>query len=150
LRFFSIRRSFERSNLSAYIEADLTQKLTICTTCKFSKESAFDRNGKTGGETLRNKLEILRDKRGTRLNIVGHECLWACKHSCAVLLEDEKRTGYLAGYFAPEDNDAQSILDWCEAHDRTEDGNVPFVEWPHGMRGHFIARIPGKDAAKTS
>jgi len=126
----------------------LTQKLTVCTTCKFSKESAYDKDGRTGGELLRNLLEDSRGVRGLSLDIVGHECLWACKHSCAVLLEDEKRTGYLAGYFSPEDKDAQAILDWCEAHERTEDGNVPFIEWPQGMRGHFIARIPGKAEAK--
>lgn len=126
----------------------MTQKLTVCTTCKFSKESAYDKDGRTGGELLRNLLEDSRSVRGLSLDIVGHECLWACKHSCAVLLEDEKRTGYLAGYFSPEDKDAQAILDWCEAHDRTEDGNVPFIEWPQGMRGHFIARIPGKAEAK--
>jgi len=130
--------------MSNLFEMILTQKLTVCTTCKFSKEKAFDENGRSGGETLWDKLKLLRDQRGTRLNIVGHECLWACKHSCAVLLEDEQRTGYLAGYFTPEDNDATAILDWCEAHDRTKDGNVPFIEWPQGMRGHFIARIPGK------
>lgn len=126
----------------------MTQKLTVCTTCKFSKESAYDNDGRTGGELLRNLLEDSRSVRGLSLDIVGHECLWACKHSCAVLLEDEKRTGYLAGYFSPEDKDAQAILDWCEAHDRTEDGNVPFIEWPQGMRGHFIARIPRKAEAK--
>ena len=126
----------------------MTQKLTVCTTCKFSKESAYDKDGRTGGELLRNLLEDSRSVRGLSLDIVGHECLWACKHSCAVLLEDEKRTGYLAGYFSPEDKDAQAILDWCEAHDRTGDGNVPFIEWPQGMRGHFIARIPGKAEAK--
>ena len=126
----------------------MTQKLTVCTTCKFSKESAYDKDGRTGGELLRNLLEDSRSVRGLSLDIVGHECLWACKHSCAVLLEDEKRTGYLAGYFSPEDKDAQAILDWCEAHERTEDGNVPFIEWPQGMRGHFIARIPGKAEAK--
>lgn len=126
----------------------MTQKLTVCTTCKFSKESAYDKDGRTGGELLWNLLEDSRSVRGLSLDIVGHECLWACKHSCAVLLEDEKRTGYLAGYFSPGDKDAQAILDWCEAHDRTEDGNVPFIEWPQGMRGHFIARIPGKAEAK--
>jgi len=122
----------------------LTQKLTICTTCKFARDQAYDANGRTGGEILRDKLIQMQDERETSLRIVGHECLWACKHSCAVLLEDEKRTGYLAGYFGPEDEDAAAILDWCEAHDRTNDGNVPFIEWPQGMRGHFIARIPGK------
>lgn len=126
----------------------MTQKLTVCTTCKFSKESAYDKDSRTGGELLRNRLQELCNIRGHSLDIVGHECLWACKHSCAVLLEDDKRTGYLAGYFAPEDKDAEAILSWCEAHDRTEDGNVPFIEWPQGMRGHFIARIPGKAETK--
>ena len=138
-----------RSSLTNIFEFALTQKLTVCTTCKFSKEHAYNANGETSGEILLKSLETLRDKRETRLKIVGHECLWACKHSCTVLLEDEKRTGYLAGYFSPEDKDAEAILDWCAAHDKTEDGNVPFIEWPQGMRGHFIARIPGKAEGET-
>lgn len=94
---------------------------------------------------MRDKLIQKRNERGQRLEIVGHECLWACKHSCAILLEDKVRTGYLGGYFAPEDSDADAVLDWCAAHAKTSDGNVPFIEWPQGMRGHFIARIPKND-----
>ena len=58
------------------------------------------------------------------------------------MLQDDEKTGYLAGDFEPEDKDALAILDWCDAHKRSNDGAVPFAEWPKGIRGHFIARIP--------
>lgn len=96
------------------------------------------------------KLQELKNRSGADLEIVGHECLWACKHSCAALLEDPERTGYLAGHFEPTTEDAHSLLDWCIAHDNTKDGNVPFINWPQGMRGHFIARIPAHSEGKKS
>lgn len=120
----------------------MTQKLTVCTTCKFSAETAFDKNGKTGGETLKECLDLLAERRNQKIEIKGHECLWACKHSCTILLEDQTRTGYLAGNFKPDEESAEAILDWCAAHAKSEDGSVPFIEWPQGMRGHFIARLP--------
>ncbi len=37
---------------------------------------------------------------------------------------------------------AEAILAWFDLHGESERGEVPFRAWPHGMRGHFIARLP--------
>ena len=120
----------------------MSQTLIVCTTCKFSKETAFSPAGKTGGKLLREKIEEIQTSRKTGRKVVGHECLWACNHSCTIMLQDKNKTGYLAGYFEPTDDAAEAIVDWCDAHEKSDDGAVPFAEWPQGMRGHFIARIP--------
>lgn len=104
--------------------------------------SAFNEKGETGGELLANMVEAERDKRQMELRIVRHACLWSCKQSCAIQLQDENRTGYHAGGFTPDQPTASAILDWAAAHQRTANGEVPFAEWPDAMKGHFIARLP--------
>ena len=37
---------------------------------------------------------------------------------------------------------AEAIVDWFDLHGASEDGWVSFRQWPDGMRGHFIARMP--------
>jgi predicted metal-binding protein len=116
--------------------------LTVCVTCKFAEGQAFDANGTTGGELLAAAIEDGAAHRRGAPQVVRHECLWACAHSCAVLIESRGRTGYLAGRFAPDAAAAEALLDWSEAYGQTPDGEVPYARWPQGMKGHFIARIP--------
>ncbi|AVX05647.1 hypothetical protein MXMO3_03141 [Maritalea myrionectae] len=116
--------------------------LFICSTCKFSSTSAFNDKGETGGELLANLVEAERDNRQMELKIVRHPCLWSCKQSCAIQLQDDEKIGYHAGGFTPDQPTAEAIIDWAAAHQRTPDGEVPFAEWPRAMMGHFIARLP--------
>ena len=108
----------------------------------FERNSLFAWGQNRRRSYLREKIEEIQTSRKTGRKVVGHECLWACKHSCTIMLQDENKTGYLAGYFEPTDDAAEAIVDWCDAHEKSDDGAVPFAEWPQGMRGHFIARIP--------
>ncbi len=91
---------------------------------------------------LARHIEGARARRHMNIEIVQHPCLWSCKQSCAIQLQDENRTGYHAGGFSPDLPTAEAILDWVAAHERTVDGDVPFAEWPAAMKGHFIARLP--------
>ena len=116
--------------------------LTVCTSCKFTDGLAFDAQGRTGGGLLAEALEIGARSRNDGPRIVRHECLWACTKSCTVLIESPRRTGYLAGRLAPDAASAQALLDWSESYGQTTDGQVPYAQWPQGMKGHFIARIP--------
>ena len=43
----------------------------------------------------------------------------------------------------PERESAEAIIAWFDLHGGSEAGWVPFRQWPDGMRGHFIARLPG-------
>ncbi|MCF4097440.1 DUF1636 family protein [Maritalea mediterranea] len=120
----------------------MAPRLIICSTCKFSPTSAFNEKGETGGELLADLVEAECDRQGMSLDIVRHPCLWSCKQSCAIQLQDDERTGYHAGGFTPDQPTAAAIIDWVFAHQRTTDGDVPFAEWPQAMLGHFIARLP--------
>lgn len=120
----------------------MSVRLTVCATCKLAPDAAFDARGRTGGELLAAALAGGIAARGAAVTVAPHDCLWACREHCVVLVEGTGRTGYLAGRFAPDAGAAAAILDWCAAYAATADGQVPYEAWPKGMMGHFIARIP--------
>jgi predicted metal-binding protein len=37
---------------------------------------------------------------------------------------------------------ARAILDYALHHAASEEGRVPFRDWPQGVKGHFIVRVP--------
>jgi len=121
----------------------MTTELTVCVVCKYSPDSAFDARGRTGGELLLAAIKMAVGNRGLDVELIAQECLWACRHSCSVLVQSAGRTGYLAGRFEPDAAAAEAILDWCQAYGESG-GQVPFEHWPEGMKGHFIARIPAR------
>lgn len=122
-------------------------EITVCTTCKYAPAAAFDAPGRTGGEILASALEAAAGNRRGALRIVRHECLWACRDSCAVLIQAAGKTGYLAGRFEPGAAAAEAIAAWAEAYAQSADGTVPYPMWPEAMKGHFIARIPASGEA---
>lgn len=116
--------------------------VTVCTTCKYARDAAFDPAGRTGGEILAAALEAEAGNQSGAVGITRHECLWACRQSCAVLIQSPGKTGYLAGRFEAGPEAAEAILRWAAAYAGSADGTVPYPLWPEGMKGHFIARIP--------
>ena len=118
--------------------------LTICTTCKFAPDRPFDPLGRTGGRLLAEAVEAAAGNRAAPPDIVRQECLWACARSCAILIEGDGGTGYVAGGFEPNAAAADAILDWISAYAESDDGSVRYARWPAGMKGHFIARIPAR------
>ena len=58
------------------------------------------------------------------------------------MIQDDARFSYVTGGNTPNEEQAEAILQWFDAHGETDDGQVPFKLWPQKMRGHFIARIP--------
>lgn len=119
----------------------MARKIIVCQTCKFTAESKLDDNGVTGGEHLTKHLEdVLKDR--DDVEIQKQDCLWACSDHCNVVLSDSERFSYLAGRFEPKRDAAEAIVEWFDKHGESNTGQVPFRQWPDGMRGHFIARIP--------
>lgn len=116
--------------------------ITVCTSCKAGDDNAPDAEGRCGGERLAAILEIEAGNRTGAPRIIRHECLWACTQSCTVLIEAGGKTGYLAGRFVPDRASAEALFAWAEAYEQSPDGSVRYRDWPEGIKGHFIARIP--------
>ncbi|MCW6529140.1 DUF1636 domain-containing protein [Sphingomonas sp. MMSM20] len=69
-------------------------------------------------------------------------CLFACRESCTVHLRAPGKIGYVLGRFDPTDEAARAILDYARAYAASEWGQVPYRDWPEGVKGHFITRTP--------
>ena len=69
-------------------------------------------------------------------------CLFACSDFCTIHLRAPGKVGYVLGRFEPGEAAARAILDYAARYAETEFGQVPFKEWPQGVKGHFITRTP--------
>ena len=122
------------------------RSLVFCTTCKHAPDQKIDEDGKTGGEVLIERVrEVLSSQGRDDIQIAQQECLWSCKRHCNVWFRDTERFSYIAGDFEPTSDAAEAIVAWFDLHGESELGTVPFRQWPDGMRGHFIARMPPEE-----
>lgn len=115
----------------------MSVRLTVCRTCRRLEPAPGG-----DGELLLALLVERAARAATPIVVRGWECLWACSQSCALLVQAEGKTGYLAGDFAPDEAAAEAIVDWCIALAASHGGDVPFGALPESMKGHFIARLP--------
>ena len=119
------------------------RRLVICTTCKFSETAKFAPDGRTGGEILLAEVRAVLARAGrSDVPVEPQVCLWNCTRPCSVVLQDEARFSYVTGSNTPDASQAEALIQWFDLHGQTQDGSVPFKQWPQLMRGHFIARIP--------
>ena len=125
------------------------RRLVLCTTCKFSADSKFAPDGRTGGEILIAALRKVLNQQGRNdVTLEMQACLWNCTRPCSVVIQDDARFSYVTGGNTPNEEQAEAILQWFDAHGETDDGQVPFKLWPQKMRGHFIARIPPQNSGE--
>ncbi len=125
----------------------MTARLVVCTTCRFSSEEPVDAAGLTGGQLLFNAVEAaVAAVDAGQLRVEPQACLWACSSHCSVYLSQPGKPAYLAGRFAPTGLDAQAIIDFACLYAGSPEGAVPYRDWPEGVKGHFIARLPAHSA----
>jgi predicted metal-binding protein len=116
--------------------------LIVCNTCRFSAEAREDAKGVRGGARL---VEALRqaqagDARVAGLAVEEMPCLFNCTQHCSVHLRAPGKIGYVLGRFEPTADSAQALLAYAAAYIASEEGLVPYRQWPEGVKGHFIVR----------
>lgn len=117
----------------------MTTWISICDTCK--REDWADRApGETDGETLAALVEPLAAARG--LNTRRVSCLMGCTHGCNVAVQAAGKLCYTIGRFEPDAEAAAAIVDWAALHADSDTGQVPYRQWPQGVKGHFVTRHP--------
>jgi predicted metal-binding protein len=118
--------------------------VVACNTCRFSAEARDDAQGARGGARLVAALHEVQRSDPRYAGVAVHEmpCLFACSDHCTVHIRAPGKVGYVLGRFTPDVEAAQAILDYAVAHSASEEGRVPFREWPQGVKGHFIVRVP--------
>ncbi|WP_425053227.1 DUF1636 family protein [Psychromarinibacter sp. S121] len=112
--------------------------VTICETCK--REDWDESAGRTDGDRLAALVEALPCPDGVRVR--RHSCLMGCGKGCNVTVQAKDKLCYTLGDFAPDDESADAILTYAALHAESETGQVPYRQWPQGVKGHFVTRHP--------
>jgi predicted metal-binding protein len=118
--------------------------IVACTTCRLSAEARDDADGVRGGARLVAALRAVQasDPRYDAVSVEEMACLFACAEHCTVHVRAPGKVGYVLGRFTPDEEAARAILDYAVHHAASEEGRVPFRDWPQGVKGHFIVRVP--------
>jgi predicted metal-binding protein len=127
-----------------FVEAPATASLVVCSTCRWSKDQWEDAQGQRGGTALFEALEhVLKTHPAAgRLQLQSMACLFACSSPCTVHIRAPGKMGYLLGGFSPCAQDAEALCDYMAAYVESPTGVVAFADWPEGIMGRFIARLP--------
>ena len=78
------------------------------------------------------------------------QCLMSCQRSCSAAMHEEGKYSYVFGDFLPDLTSAEALLDFVSGYQLSDTGQVPFKEWPQGIKGHFVARIPPIEFATSN
>ena len=113
----------------------------VCDTCRWSAEDKTGPDGRTGGELLAERIERLAAGR-PGLRVRRQSCLMGCERFCNTAVGAPGKLTYVLGMFAPTEESAEAVIEYAGLHADSPTGQVPFKQWPQGVKGHFVARIP--------
>ncbi len=118
----------------------MTTWITICDTCKRADWDETTQS-QTDGEVLAGLIETaaqgVPDLRTRRVS-----CLMGCKSGCNVAVQGHGKLSYTIGDFEPLTEAAEGIVAYAAKHAASENGQVPYREWPVAIKGHFVTRHP--------
>ena len=121
-------------------EVDDGPAVVVCNTCRVSAEDREDADGARGGALLAAALREIAE--GSGVAIQEMPCLFNCAQHCSIHLRAPGKIGYVLGRFEPTAEAARAILDYAVAYAASDEGVVPYRQWPEGVKGHFIVRVP--------
>jgi predicted metal-binding protein len=122
----------------------MTTWITICDTCKREGWDATAME-QTDGEAFAALIEPRAEAAGIKTRRVS--CTMGCERACNVIVQGAGKNSYSMGRFEPTEEDAIALVEYAVKHAASEKGQVPFREWPVGVKGHFISRhLPLPDA----
>lgn len=121
----------------------MTTTIFVCDTCNYSSEMKL-LDGKSGGEMLAGHIEKIAES-APGIEVRRQSCLMGCDRHCNTAVTAPGKLSYVIGRFEPTEESAQAVVDYARLHAASETGRVPFREWPQGVKGHFVARIPALD-----
>lgn len=124
----------------------MTTTIFVCDTCRFSREDREAPDGRTGGEMLAERVERLAAC-AAGIEVRRQSCLMGCDRFCNTAVSAPGKLTYVLGMFAPTEDSAAAVVDYARLHAGSPTGQVPFKQWPPGVKGHFVARIPAPGLA---
>ena len=124
------------------VEGDVA--VVACNTCRHAADAREDADGRRGGARMVAALRAVKASEPGYdvVSVQEMPCLFACQDFCTVNIRGAGKVGYVLGRFAPTEDAARAILDYARAYADSDWGQVPFRDWPAGVKGHFITRTP--------
>ncbi|AGI70458.1 hypothetical protein DUF1636 [Octadecabacter arcticus 238] len=116
----------------------MTTWITICDTCK---RTGWEETGmqKTDGKALAEMIEVAAaGADGVKTRRVS--CTMGCDRACNITVQASGKINYSLGTFEATTDDAVAIVEYAAKHAASENGQVPYREWPQGVKGHFVSR----------
>lgn len=114
--------------------------ITVCDTCGFGPDEKT-REGQTGGEAFAAEVEAAAATVAT-VEVRRASCLMGCDHPVNAAIASEGKYAYVLGRFEPTADSAAALVDYARRSGESATGVVPYRDWPAGVKGKFIARIP--------
>lgn len=111
--------------------------ITICEGCK-RPDWAERGELQTDGARLADAIERRAAPAGIKTRRVS--CTMGCERACNVIVQGEGKIGYSLGIFGGTEADAEAIVAYARMHAGSATGQVPFRDWPQGVKGHFVSR----------
>lgn len=130
--------------MSLLVEADDGPAVVVCNTCRVSAEARETPDGVRGGALLAAALReaAAQIPGGTGVAIQEMPCLFNCTQHCSIHLRAPGKIGYVLGRFEPTAEAARAIVEYAVAYAASDEGVAPYRQWPEGVKGHFIVRVP--------
>ena len=108
--------------------------------------------GQSDGERLAELIEPLAAGAGVSTRRVS--CTMGCERACNIIVQAQGKIGYSIGTFEAEVETAEAIVGFAALHAESETGQVPYRQWPQGVKGHFVSRqlpvpeMPGSEISE--
>lgn len=120
----------------------MTVELIVCETCRRSEDPP--EAIRPGAELVALMERVLADDPdlAAQVRLRPLRCLMSCRRPCAVAVRSARRMSYVLGDFAPDEATAETLTSYLRAYAATADGIVPFKQWPQGVKGRFVSRLP--------
>lgn len=121
--------------------------LIVCETCRLPDDppEATPRAGARLVERMERALAAEPDL-ASKVRLRPMRCLMSCRRACAVAVRSAGRMNYVLGDLPPDDESVETLVSYLRAYAETPDGVVPFKQWPQGIKGRFVARLPSLEA----
>lgn len=113
--------------------------IVVCSTCRYTPDRRDDEDGVRGGAVF---AQVMRDAARGAFEVQEMPCLFACSQHCVVHLRAEGKIGYVLGKFEPTGDSARAVVDYFRLYTASREGVVPYKDWPEGVKGHFLVRVP--------
>mgnify|MGYP001803306884 CR=1 FL=1 len=112
--------------------------ITVCDTCNRPETNPTEGDGSDGARLA----ELVERAALGKGEVRRFSCLMGCARACNVTVQAAGKIGYTLVEFQPTPEDAAAIADYAELHQESKTGQVPYRQWPQGVKGHFATRHP--------